>query len=82
MGPVQTPDKRLRWNALEPEEAVDAWIEWVITKPDPVIMPDEAIGDLRAWAARCRIMARIASTEAAASGFLRLATRFEDLWWR
>jgi len=42
-------------------------------------MPDEAIGDLRAWAARCRIMARIASTEAAASGFLRLATRFEDL---
>ena len=42
-------------------------------------MPDEAIGDLRAWAARCRIMARIATTEAAASGFLRLATRFEDL---
>jgi hypothetical protein len=42
-------------------------------------MPDDAIGDLRAWAARCRMMARIATSESAASGFLRLAMRFEAL---
>jgi hypothetical protein len=42
-------------------------------------MPDEAIGDARAWAARCWRMARAAHTEAAARVFLQLGRQFEAL---